>query len=275
MIELKQIRKAVTAPLYIGATCLAKGKIALLDFIYKFLKPSLKKYNSLNNTTAEAKPVYCDTDSFFVYTSGCRFHQLQKGYEHKYFDLSNYSDELLLKHNLERTPGGVLGMWKNECAARAIIIGIFVNPKTYFYEEYYGKNDYRSTSKAAGTNYYNIMQYVKEDYERAHKRYVDRDQSFEYNTEGRIITTKNLEVRTIKMQKKKLSIANSKRWSHPTDCNITLPYGHFEIYEKYNEYYEYLEKEGEIRKDEKKSAFALAAAKASKHSARCEYFYDY
>lgn len=258
LIELAQINRKITVPIAVGSIVLERSKIYLLNFIYKFLKPSIDKYNIFNRCKCTAVPCYHDTDSFFVCTTGVRFYELMKGFEDEFFDTTTIPDEILQRFGLKKVNGGRLGVYSDECEGKSIKIGIFLAPKQYIYELIIDeKNEnYKVVAKSAGTNQYNINKYMLHDYKRSLEKYKQNNFTLDdndFNEEGRILINKKCEVNTIVMKKKKLNNLINKRWSHKTNWNLTLPFGDKRILEVYNEDYRYDAEKNEIYKFERKS----------------------
>lgn len=245
LIELAQVSKKITVPIYLGAVCLEKSKITMLNFVYDFLHKSLKNYNVLNASSCTARIIYYDTDSYFIKTTGVRFTSLVKGYEH-FFDTSNCIDEILQREGLKKMNSGRLGAFKFETGLQPIVVGIFLAEKHYMYKVYIKNNEYQVIAKCAGTGSFNISNLMQKDYEEGLDKYKSGDYDTGKIKEGRIVISKNCEVNTIVMQKKKLNNFSNKRWSHDKDCNITLPWGHIDILRKYGKDFRYDKERNEI-----------------------------
>lgn len=246
LIELKRVTKMANSPIQIGACILEKSKGRMLDFIYEFVKPQLKKFNDelkrknpkIEETDlARVITCYCDTDSYILYTENCELYQLQQGVEEKFFDLSNIPDEILQRQKLKKCNPSKLGMYKNETKGYPIERCICFNSKCYFIKKLMPEG-VKLTVTNAGVSAYNRNNYKEETYEEMLRRVRENDPEPHKVVEGRI-RLQNFQAQTIEMTKTGLITHNDKRWRIPGNEDFSYPYGHFKILKDHNVEFHY------------------------------------
>lgn len=207
-VELNKSNVDFDRPKAIGLSILDLSKMYMSTLFYDFLCVIFK--DKLRN-------IYGDTDSFHLLTEGCCQLTLKK--YNSFFDTSKYSPGNPYKIvPLNKKESGYLA---DENGCEIIKAFVYVTPKQYCYvTECNGRQGIKKKSKGTSKNIINRLTY--ENYYEAMKNKVQHTEC-SYR-----IGSQNLQVYTIKTNKKVLGTTCNKRYWLPNSVH-SLPWGHYKI----------------------------------------------
>ena len=230
IISLGKESFCLNRPVYVGQAILDISKLRM----YKLQYVELQKYRNIFN--CEIEIVAGDTDSFFLHCRNVSVREqlLPEMLRDELLDSSNFDPNDSLYSNRFTNH---IGKFKDETGCKFHILeGVFLRPKCYSLKT----SENEAIKKAKGVTYKNVKDSLTHaDYLHLYYAYNphvvnnDSDDDVDMPMKRRcldqtIIRSKHHQIYTITSTKTALSCTDDKRFW--TDCNASLPYGHYELW---------------------------------------------